>query len=58
MVWVTKILQEGKTFHINICLVKKTKYKAIKPLCSIELERFNKKETLPVTSIAHTVMLI
>ena len=32
--------------------MKNTKYKAIQPLCGMELQRFKKKETAD-TSIAH-----
>ena len=51
---VTKILQEGNLSQIKIFLVRNTKYKAIQPLCGMELQRFNKKETLAQTCIAHT----
>ena len=43
---VTKILQKAKPFQINILLVKNTKYKAIQPLCGMELQRFYKKVKL------------
>ena len=43
---VTKILQEGKPFQINIFLVKNTKCKAIQPRCDMELQRFYKKVKL------------
>ena len=40
-----------------VFLMKPTKYKAIEPVCGMELQRFNKKETAE-NCIAHTVTLI
>ena len=46
-----------KLFKLAYFLEMNTKHKVIQPLCDMELQRFNKKETAE-TCIVHTVPVI
>ena len=46
-----------KLFNLTYFSLKNTKYKDIQPLCGMELQRCNKKETAE-TCIVNTVTLI
>ena len=49
-----RFYKEVNLFKLTYFLVKNTKYKAVQPLCGMELQRLNKKETLAETCIAHS----